>query len=96
LCLGKFRELAPVLTSRGPSISERKSTEGPYPACLGICESNFGYESGGYSKISFSFVSRDLQAAVLMNEKSNPHPKGWPFYRLLLSSGVHDWRERNE
>jgi len=92
----KFRELALVLTIRGASIKWRKSIQCLYPTCLEICEWKVAYESGGYGKIAFSFVQRDLQAAVLMNIKPNSHSTAWPLCRLLLSSDVHDWRERNE
>jgi len=34
----KFRELTPVLTSRGASLSVTKGIQGLYSECIGICE----------------------------------------------------------
>jgi len=43
--------MAPLLTSRGASQSERKSIQSLYPECLGICDRNLGYESGEYGNV---------------------------------------------
>jgi len=45
------------------SQNERKSIQGLYSECLGICVWNLGYESGGYGKIGENGTN-DVQVDV--------------------------------